>query len=300
MFRFIPAPAIKKILIASTLALNTFSINAYATLESYTVNGADLVYSSVSNVTWTKDGNLLGSLFASSTDSDGNGNLDIIDAIIAVSPTISHTPSSFYPTGIHTITRNDFGYRSGFNDFGTASWWGAMAYINYLNNISYGGSNQWRLPTLVDTGLAGCNLAFKDTDCGYNVATNDATQGNELAELYGELGSKYIFDKNGNSQQGYGLVDNNNLFINEQASTQSFSNYWYGTEYSTDYGSAWRFNTSVGFQSTNGKQARYSVWAITDGRILTSAVPEPEFGAMLFLGLSLVGYASRHRQIKRT
>jgi ABC-type sugar transport system substrate-binding protein len=44
-----------------------------------------------------------------------------------------------------------------------------LAFINYLNSTSYGGTNQWRLPGMTDTGAAGCDFGNSGTDCGYNV-----------------------------------------------------------------------------------------------------------------------------------
>lgn len=56
---------IKLTLVTMSLALSVFSLSAHATLTSYSNSGKGLVYSTVSGFTWTKDGNLLGSLFAS-------------------------------------------------------------------------------------------------------------------------------------------------------------------------------------------------------------------------------------------
>ncbi|CCE21935.1 hypothetical protein [Methylotuvimicrobium alcaliphilum] len=69
---------------------------------------------------------------------------------------------------------------------------GAKAFVNYLNNITYGGSNQWRLPSTGNNPQTG----FNQTD-------------SELGQLfYSELGglkSSPILDTN--------------TFINEQALT---------------------------------------------------------------------------------
>lgn len=123
MFKMSP-PAIKSSFIAVTLALSAFSLSAHATLTSYTVNGTDLVYSSVSDVTWTKDANLLSTWIGTSSDNDSNGTLDIIDAIIAASPTISNTPN-FYDgyTGTYSLSSSDF------SSDGKVSWFGAMALL---------------------------------------------------------------------------------------------------------------------------------------------------------------------------
>lgn len=65
------------------------SLNAHAELTSYNPNGVDLVYSSVSDVTWTKDANLLGSMIAS------RGFDTVVNEIIAASPIITNTPNGY-------------------------------------------------------------------------------------------------------------------------------------------------------------------------------------------------------------
>ncbi|MBF5040403.1 DUF1566 domain-containing protein [Methylophilus sp. 13] len=271
-------PAIKSTLIAITLALNAFSLNAQAALTSYTNAGADLVYSSVSNVTWTKDANLLGSLFAS------QGFNTVVNNIIAASPTITNTPNFFSPTGSYRITASDF------SSNGQTSWFGAMAYVNYLNSINYAGSNQWRLPTVTDTGTAGCNYSNNGTDCGYNSATNGTAKSDELAELYyQELGSKAIYDANGDYQPDYGIQDPDNKFINDKSSV-----YWSGTEYAPDPVVAWGFGSSSGFQYRGGKGYHFSAWAVSPGQI--AAVPEPENVALLLAGLGLMAGVVRRKQ----
>lgn len=124
---------------AALAALSVFSINSNAALTGYSANGVDLVYSSVSNITWTKDANLLGSLIAD------QGYAAIVDAIIAASPVISDTPNSFDTppySGVHNVSAADFSS----SDLGQTSWFGAKAFANYLNSIKYAGSDDWSLP----------------------------------------------------------------------------------------------------------------------------------------------------------
>ena len=148
MFAFV-FPQLKSTIIVITLALTVFSHHAQAALSSYSVNGKDLVYSSESNVTWTKDGNLLGSLFAS------QGFNTVVNAILA-----ANTSSS------DNLSIDDF------SSNGMATWFGAMAYVNYLNSIHYAGNNQWRLPT------------FSTQTAGFNTPSNGTVAGNELSELF--------------------------------------------------------------------------------------------------------------------
>lgn len=257
----------KKIILAASIS--SISLQAQATLTSYNPNGVDLVYSSVSNVTWTKDGNLLGTMFAS------QGFSTVVNNILSVSP--------------YTLSSNDF------SDGGYATWFGAMAFINYLNTTNYGGSNQWRLPSFTDTGYPGVQYGFNGTDGGLNTYTNGTVTGNEFAELYyQELGSKGNRNTNGTYQPDSGIKDLNNTFNNEVSSY-----YWLNTSL-TDY--KYYFNTSTGYQGYSMYANNlFSVWAISPGQVSvitteppTSPVPEADNLSMLLVGLGLVSVAKRH------
>lgn len=249
-------------LIASAMLLA--ATQAQAALTSYNANGEELVFSSVSDVTWTKDGNLLGTLFAS------QGFNTVVDAIIAASPTISNLPNRYSPSGIYTLSSNDF------SSSGTTTWFGAMAFINYLNSTNYAGSNKWRLPFAVTQNNE------------HNTPSNGSTAGNELSELYyQELGSKAPYDTYGNPQSGYG-INNTAAFDNEQS-----SNYWFGTEYVRTAYDALVFSTADGFQNDMFKTHQIYAWVVSPGQIAT--VPEPESVALLLVGLSLVGGVVRRR-----
>lgn len=236
--------------------------HAHATLTNYTANGQEVVYSSVSDVTWTKDGNLLGTLYAS------QGFNTVVNAIIAASPTISNTPNRYSPSGIYTLSSNDF------SSSGTTTWFGAMAFINYLNSTKYAGSNQWRLPLAVTQN---------NED---NTPSNGSAAGNELSEMYyQELGSKGYYDANGNVQPDYG-IKNTATFDNEQS-----SDYWFGTEYVKTGYDALSFGS--GYQNDMFKTHQAYAWAVSPGQI--AAVPEPESVAMLLAGIGLLGGVMRRR-----
>lgn len=242
-----------KPLLAGLLVLG--ATQAQATLTNYTANGQEVVYSSVSDVTWTKDANLLGSMFAS------QGFDTVVNAIIAASPTIANTPNAFSPSGVYTLTVSDF------NSDGQTNWFGAMAYVNYLNSINYGGSKQWRLPL----------AATQNNE--FNTPSNGSTAGNELSELfYQELGSR----------AGDSII-NTSIFDDEQT-----GNYWFGTEYARSPKDALVFGTGDGYQNDAFKSHQFYAWAVSPGRI--GVVPEPESIAMLLLGLSLVGGVVRRRR----
>lgn len=241
-------------LVASAMLLA--ATQSHAALVSYTANGKDVVYSSVSDVTWTKDANLLGSMIAS------QGFSTVVSNILAVSPTISNTPNGFSSTGTYTLSSNDFSA----TNLGRTTWFGALAFVSYLNSTKYAGSNQWHLPSVINTSF------------GHNTATNGTTAGDELVELYySELGG------------GAGInIPDTNTFDNEQ-----FYHNWSGTEYAPITRNAWSF-TFDGFQGHSAKSALFYVWAVSPAQIAT--VPEPENVALLLAGLGLVGGVVRCRR----
>jgi hypothetical protein len=249
---------------ATAFCLSSFCVNAHATLTNYNVNDTDLVYSSVSDVTWIKDANLLGSLYAS------QGYDNVVAAIIKASPTITNAPNVLSPTGIHTVSEN-----LDFTRNGRVSWFGAMAFVNYLNSIQYGGSHEWRLPTFAYQSFA------------YYTPSNGTATGNEYSELYyQELGSIGAIDNTGTLQSGYGIKDTNNNFINVLT-----YGYWSGTEATNDApnANAWNFNTTGGYQGNYRKSDFSFAWAVTTGHV--AQVPEPAAAWLFisgFLGLSLL------------
>jgi hypothetical protein len=69
-----------------------------------------------------------------------------VAAIIAASPTIFDTPNIFDTPpngGSHTVSSDDFSS----SQLVLVTWFGAQAFVGYLNSIDYAGSNQWALPS---------------------------------------------------------------------------------------------------------------------------------------------------------
>lgn len=149
--------------------------------------------------------------------------------------------------------------------------------------------DNWRLPTLIDTGTLGCNNGFNGTDCGYNV--NTATS--EMAHLfYDELGNKGTYDTAGAPQPGSGLT--NTGPFNYLRGTAFWSGTAYaGTEYAP-YVAMWYFSFGDGHQGYTSPKYYADILAVSPGDV--AAVPEADTWAMLLAGLGLVGVAIGRRR----
>ncbi|HBA66355.1 MAG TPA: PEP-CTERM sorting domain-containing protein [Methylococcaceae bacterium] len=235
----------KQPLLAVGLLLGAASINANAALTSFIGAGnVGLVYSSLGNITWTQDGNLFKTLY----DTDN----DLVNQIVSLTPIYNDTAK-----GERMIAAGDFNIEDG-----RMTWWGANAFVNYLNSISYGGSDLWRLPS------AGSN-----PHVGYLQTSN------ELGQLfYNELGG--VANR---------PIPDSSYFINEQASV-----YWSGTEFTRDPNSVWYFLTNLGYQLTSSKSNQLFVWAVSPGQV--PEVPLP--GAVWLMGSGLLGLLGLKRRLK--
>jgi hypothetical protein len=220
------------------LLLSGSAMTAQASLSS--TDGGLGVYDSVDNITWTSDANLLGTLEA--------GNAGLIATIVSDEASVI---SSNYA---YTLSSSDFG--TGVNA-GQVSWWAAHAYVDYLNKIDYGNSNQWALPSTVDSGSS--------------FSSSPAASSSQLAELFytelsGTVGSS---------------IPTNSLFTNEQTYL-----YWSGTEFALNLSSAWYFNTINGSQRYNYKGNQFYAWAVSPGQVTAAAaVPEPGVISLMLVGL---------------
>jgi len=236
---------LNKSLLSASLLLSLSSFNAEASLTPYLSDGQSLVYSSVSNITWTGDGNLLGTMEA--------GNPDLVNTIISTIGSIADLPNIYDNPAYsrsHTLSSADFGTN------GLVDWFGAQAYVSYLNTINYAGSNHWVLPS-----------------AGNNPQTGYGQTGSQFGQLfYNELGGT---DANS--------IPNSPNFINELA-----YGYWLSTEEIQLYSNAWALNTGGGFQFNPRKTLQLYAWAVSPGQV--AAVPIP--GAAWLFGTGLVGLIS--------
>jgi hypothetical protein len=246
-------------LLAASLLLSLTALTAEATLTPYTSAGQSLVYSSVSDITWTGDGNLLGTLEAS--------NPNLVSTIISTIGSIADTPNAYDTpanSGTHTLSTADFGAN------GLVSWFGAQAYVSYLNTINYAGSKLWALPN------AGANPIY------------DGFQTGQLGELYyNELNA---LAGPGTNFSDFGILHDGSS--NTSGNAGPFANahtdaYWLGTEYAPFPSIAWYFGTDNGFSSADLKSGyQMYAWAVSPGQV--SAVPVP--GAVWLMGSGLLGF----------
>ena len=163
----------------------------------------------------------------------------------------------------------NYAFTSGYDDDGRMSWDAANAWIGTLNAATYLGTDQWRLPTMVDTGTPGCNYSYNWTDCGYNVQTiSGTTVYSEMAALFHvTLGNLSYTDAFGNpAQSGWGLK-NTGPFLNIQG---GYAFYWSGLEYALNSDAAWDYSFGYGYQDGNYKYVESHVWPVASGDILNT------------------------------
>jgi hypothetical protein len=256
----------RKIQLAIGLLCGLASVSAQAALTSETVNGANLVYNSTTNTTWTADANLLGTMETKAVSLYGNDNQLITDIINANNGVVYDTPN-FYDNGVRTLVAGDF-----LGTGGLVDWWGAKAFAIYLNSINYGGSSQWAMPS---------------------TPSSTSSVGNQLAELYtAELNL-------GANATGYvpNVLNFPTINVGPVTNIQTGS-YWSGTEYANlppltpDW--AWAFSTLSAQQFSQNKptQFLFFAWAVSSGN---AASPVPLPGAAWLFGAGIMGFLGLRR-----
>jgi hypothetical protein len=168
----------KNLLAASVLTM--FATSAQAAL-SVPAGNSLVVNSSGMNLAWTRDANL----FLTQANSYSGGAAAFVTTVInASSGTISDLPNSLDTpanSGSYNLSVSDFDTGTGIMNF-----WGAKAWVNYLNSISYSGQTDWRLPNVTPVNGSSFNhsVSFNGTtDRGFNVNILNPTA-SELAYLF--------------------------------------------------------------------------------------------------------------------
>ncbi|OQW65868.1 MAG: hypothetical protein BVN35_21890 [Proteobacteria bacterium ST_bin11] len=238
------------------LLLSLTSITTEASLTVGYADGKSVVYSSLGNITWTGDANLLGTL------QNKLGYEVVVNSIIAVSPVIIDMPNIFDTpanSGKHTVSSLDFDS----NRLGAVSWFGAKAFINYLNSTAYAGSSQWGLPI--------------------TPPSNDQT-GNfeQTSSQLGELFYKELGGTAGNP------IPKTSYFSNEQDWV-----YWSDTQdpYANDL--AYNFITSNGVFSKYYKDFPLYAWAVSPGNL--TSVPLPGAAWLFSAWIGLMALSMRYK-----
>jgi|GEM_PF-909321 len=195
-----------------------------------------------------------------------------------------------YDTILNITWMQDANYAktSGYSRFGLMQFDEANAWANSLN---FGGYDDWRLPTLQDTGQPGCDLSYsRGTDCGWNSQTYNENTGEVYSELaymfYDNLGNLASHDPVDGDYLGgevdWGVTDTG-PFLNLQNAS-----YWTQLEYAPEHAyTAWGFDAYDGYQGANSKGNGLYAWAVRAGDVSVSQVPLPS--ALWLFGVSLLG-----------
>jgi hypothetical protein len=183
------------------------------------------IYDTKANIIWSQDANLLGTL-EGTTAASYNA---LVSAVIAANRGAVFDIPNYVDDGkpFHVLSAADFGTG------GTASHWGAIAFVNYLNVIRYGGSNQWTLPFVPNDASS---LGYEKTD-------------NPFGELfYTELGGV----------AGHAIPAS--PFLNVQ------DMYWFANDtYALNSNYAWLFSKNWGYQLFTHKDYLLFVWPVRPG-----------------------------------
>ena len=204
---------------------------------------------------------------------------------------------AYYDTELDITWLADANYAktSGYDADGLMTWAAAntwAAQLSFTNPLTSETLDDWRLPTITDTGTSGCNSAKSGTDCGYNVDPASS----EMAHLYfTELGNLSHYTTTGAVSGAYAGGSNPNSTLDNVGPFTNFQSYlyWSGTEYAPSTAYAWSFRTDYGYQYNYYETLSFYALAVRPGDV--AAVPEAETYALMLAGLGLIGWRARRR-----
>lgn len=184
---------------------------------------------------------------------------------------------------------------------GPMNWGSAVA---WADTLTAGGFTDWRLPTIIDSGPAGCDWSYDGgTDCGYTVQTQVGGAYSEWAHLfYVTLGNVGVCLPGGGTPNLCEGPPPSNYGLSNTAYFQDMQTYiyWSGTEYvSQGSGDAWGFYTGLGAQREY-EVSRNTVFAVAvrSGDVLRvdGTVPEPGSLALLIAAGGALAWSQRCRR----
>ena len=183
------------------------------------------------------------------------------------------------------------------SEAGAKSWAENLQFYDVVRNVNY---DDWRLASNSPEG--------HPFHYGWWFAVGDenATQGppSELSHMYysnlglhgyrssngGQWGSDFGIFGNGtlSGQNNVGLVMN--LQAGEYLSDAAPAPY--------PYNRPWTFSTNTGNHQLRLSGELHFSWAVRDGDVAVTAIPEPETYALMLSGLGLIGFELRRRQTR--
>ncbi len=195
-------------------------------------------------------------------------------------------------TNLTWVADANLAQTSGYDADGLMTWTQSVGWIASLNaqnaGLGYLGKNDWRLPTVTDTGTSGCNFAYSGTDCGFNV---DLATGEMARMFYSTLGNTGFFDTSvvatGCSGTTPYCLTNTGPFSNLQPLY-----YWSGPEDALNPSIyVWGFHFGTGDQNNLFKGSALSAWAVRPGDI--AVVPVPAAVWLFGSALGVMGWMRR-------
>lgn len=169
------------------------------------------------------------------------------------------------------LANANYAKTSGYDSDGRMSFSAANA---WAAGLSYGGYDDWRLPTALNQDGSG--------PCFGHCSSS-------------EMGHMYFNNMGASADNGILSGTNTaNLALFTNLQSDASDAYWSDTVRADALSWAWLFYTTFGFQSNYLQTSEYYAWAVRPGDV--AAIPEPETYAMLLAGLGLLGGVAKWRR----